>query len=606
MTQGPFSDSRDVRAPEAACAVLTRLGADCVFGLPGTQNLQLTEALRRSELRLVVPSHELSAAFMANGHYRSSGRPGVLTTIPGPGFTWALTGLAEARLDSAAVLCITGVHPEAETSAYGRLQEIPQSRIARPLVKDVLRVQASETLPGDLRHAYRLTTQGEPGPVLVEIEHPVWDGLCSSDSFEVPAESGGDPTSGDVGGVSDAPRGRNREMLEEIAGRLESSERPVLFVGQGAQEGAEQVRRLAERLKAPVLLTTSGRGVVPESHPLAVPIDSLVDPAEVVNRRLEASDLVLVLGCRLSHNATLGFQLQFPEDVLIRVDASEQVLQARTTPGALCLQADVTAFLDMLLARMAADDSVAKRSAGESKVGELAAEGVTFETSGSAEPRVSGFGDMSDFFRVLRDVLPPGGVVVTDSGLHQMLVRRHFRVEASRTLVVPTNFQSMGYGIPAAIGAALANPGRPVVAVVGDGGLRLSAFDLAVARDLGVDLTALVFVDGHLGLIRRHQLTAFGHESGVDLADVDLAPLAESLGIPHRRVTSNAEEQLSDCLAEGGVHLVEVAVDDARGLWAQKLDARLRGGVRHALGPRRMDRIRKWRDRMMGHDSDEP
>lgn len=591
---GNASGGGTVRAADAVCRRLADLGVDCVFGLPGTQNLTLAEALRRSDLRWVVPSHELAAAFMANGYYRSSGRPGVLTTIPGPGFTWALTGLAEARLDSAAVLCVTGVHPEGRGDG-GRLQEIPQARVAGPLVKRVSRVASAEQLVRSVARAYHDTIRGEPGPVLLQVEDPVWSESCSPGGGASAEEDDGEEfellhSPGRETGGTDA--------VEAVTERLREAERPLLLVGQGAQEGADRVRRLAEALDVPVLLTTSGRGVVPEGHPLAVAMDALAEPAEAVNRLVDDSDLVLVLGCKLGHNATMGFRLRLPAGDLVRVDASREVLESGGPPASIGVVADVPRFLDAVLRRWdgaGPGEVAAPRSfRGAERVPPPRSHA---DAAGVPEPRVEDVGGMAEFFEAVRRALPPEACLVTDSGLHQMLARRHFRVVAPRTLVTPTNFQSMGYGIPAAVGAALADPSRPVVAVVGDGGLRLSAFELATARDLGLDLTVLVFVDGHYGLIRHQQLAAFGRGSGVDLPGLDLEALSVAMGVPHRRMGSDVEESLARCLDEGGVRVQEVPLEDAAGLRTDAARARLREDVRHALGPGRMERLRSWRAR---------
>lgn len=579
MSRHGAGEGSHVRPADALCGALEALGADHVFGLPGTQNLYLTEALRRSGLRWVVPSNELAAAFMANGLYRSSGRPGVVLTIPGPGFTWALTGMAEARLDSAAVLFLTGAHP-GDPEGGARLQEIPQASMARPVAKEILRVSDADELVETVVRGYRAATAGEPGPVLVQVEHPVWGGSCAA-SLPTPPDA----------------RTSDRSDVEEIARRLAGARRPLLFVGQGCQEGPDPLRRLAEALSAPVLIGTSGRGALSEDHPLAVPLDRASDAASLADELIGRSDLVLVLGSRLSHNATLGHRLSFPADRMIRVDASAEVLREASGSASMTVHADVPGLLEALWERRevwedAPEDRWLDR-AEPPRDRALAGSG-----DGEGEPRVTDGPAMADFFAALRRSMPADARLVTDSGLHQMLARRHFRVDAPRAFVTPTNFQSMGYGIPAAVGAALAGPGRPTVAVVGDGGLRLSAFELATARALEVDLTVVVFVDGYFGLIRQGQIGAFGRGSGVDLPGLDLVDLASSLGVEHRRLDPvRPERTLADALAGGGVRLIEVPVEDPDGLWREAAGARAREEVRRRIGPEGTERLRSWRDR---------
>jgi len=589
------SGASNLEAADALCEVLRRLDVQHVFGLPGTQNMDFTEAIRRSPLDWVVPSNELAASFAANGYWRASGRPAVMNTIPGPGFTWALSGLAEARLDSTAVVLLTGAHPS--DGRGGRLQEIPQARMAAPIVKETLRASSAGELPGIVERAHGAAIDGEPGPVLLEIEHPVWDGRCRlpERSNSVAPESRRPEWL-----AGKAPKGAVADPVEEIRRRLEAATRPLLFVGQGAQESAGEVTRLAETLSAPVLLTTSGRGVLPESHPLAVPLDRLPEPIDRANRLLEASDLVLVLGCRLGHNATLGHRLELPPDRLVRVDASRHVLGDGRYGGSLRVVADVGHVVRCLLSERSGpgapdigDDSGGSWSEGMS--GEAESGNPSRDRDApSSEPRIEGMESMAAFFRALRRVVPDDGILVTDSGLHQMIVRRYWSVEAPRTLVVPTNFQSMGYGIPAAIGAGLANPGRKVVAVIGDGGLRLSAFDLTTARALGLDLCVIVFADGFFGLIRQGQLDAYGHGSGVDLPEVDIQGLCRSLGVEHEALEREPRSALRKCVTDDGVRVLEVGVTDPAGRRVRTARARLRQGLRRGLGPERVEGLRDW------------
>ena len=609
MTARGASRSDRLEAADALCETLNRLGVKHVFGLPGTQNMDFTEALRRSPLDWVVPSNELAASFAANGYWRSSGRPAVMNTIPGPGFTWALSGLAEARLDSTAVLLITGAHPS--DAPVPGLQEIPQAQMAAPIVKETLRVSSSGELPAIVERALEATTAGEPGPVLLEIEHPVWDGRCrlpeNGDSVS--------PGSRHVEWMSEKiPTRVEADPVEEIRRRLESATRPLLFVGQGAQESAGGVTRLAEALGAPVLVTTSGRGVLPESHPLAVPLDRLAEPIDRANRLLEAADLVTVLGCRLGHNATLGHRLELPLDRLFRVDSSRHVLDDGRYGGSLRVVGDVGSVVRGLLSELSGpgEPGIGDGRDGPWPEGMFAEAGTgdpgRAEEATSSEPRVEGMGSMAAFFRALRRAVPDDGILVTDSGLHQMVARRYWSVEAPRTLVVPTNFQSMGYGIPAAIGAGLANPGRKVVAVIGDGGLRLSAFDLTTARALGLDLCVIVFADGFFGLIRQGQLDAYGHGSGVDLPDVDIRALCGSLDVEYEALDGESRSALRRCGTEEGVRVLEVGVTDPAGRRMRTARARLRQELRRGLGPERVEKLRgwltRWRDWTAASDDD--
>jgi acetolactate synthase-1/2/3 large subunit len=478
---------------------------------------------------------------MANGYARARGLPGVVCTIPGPGFTYALTGLAEALLDSAPVVHVVGAPASRPGDGYA-LQARAQSEIAAPLVKQVVTVERNDELERSLVDAFNIAAGGEPGPVVVQVPERLLREPAASRAGTTPARASAAAAAADV---------------DTIADRLAEARRPLLLCGQGAADAASLVEQLAESLPVPVVTTTSGRGVLSERHPLSLPFDSQSVPPSLANELAAAADLVVAVGVKFSHNATFGFSLRLPAERLVRVDASREAL-ARGYPAAVAVEADAGHFLEALWSRLG--------RRGASEWTEDAVEEWRRRLAGSqprlAEPRMAGM-EPSAVFGALRRSLPDTGVVTTDSGLHQYLVRRHLAVFAPRTLLVPTNFQSMGFGLPAAIGVAVAT-GRTTVAVIGDGGFAISGLELATAVHNKVPLVVLVLVDRYFGLIRRHQLKRTGHESGVELPAIDPALVAAAVGATHRRLDSgNLDTIFAEALASGGVTVIEVPVEDA-------------------------------------------
>ncbi len=556
---------------EAICRALVSAGVDTVFGLPGTQNVELFEALRHSKVRTVVASHELGAAFMANGYARASGRPGVLLTIPGPGFTYALTGLAEARLDSVPLVHILP-GPAPRSSVGFPLQALDQAAMAAPACKLVLRATRWRDLAQIVGTALRLADTDEPGPVLVEIEpHLLMEVGYEADLLA--PEPSSDP---------DLPLA----PVREIASLLRASRRRVLYVGQGASSAAERVRTLAERLGAPVITTTSGRGILPEDHVLSRSLDFGSHAAGAINQIFRRSDLILVLGCKFSHNGAHGFRLSIPPEKLVQVDRSAATLAA-SFPARLSCRADVGPVLSAILDDLNVDPGQPSGWAA----GEIAGIGQAARASfarATVEPRMRGLSSSSveDFFVALGSAMPPGGRLLTDSGLHQMLARRYYTVRSARGLIVPTNLQSMGYAIPAALGAHLGTPEVPVVALVGDGGLVMSGLELLTAVREKVPLTVIVFNDGHFGLIRQQQLRAYGHAFATKVQGPDLEALAQAVGATYRLLEGNALVGLRAAFGSPGVKLVEVLLGE--GLAVRRAHAR--GLVSGAL--RRLRRFR--------------
>jgi acetolactate synthase-1/2/3 large subunit len=547
------------------CEALAGLGVGVAFGLPGSQNLQLYEALRASRVRTVLATHELAAAFMAHGYHRASGLTAAVVTIPGPGFTYALTGLAEALHDSIPLLLVVGACAPG-TDGRRWSQALDQRAIAAPLVKGAFRLEASAEVGEQVAAALALARGGEPGPVLREWTAAALEGAAPGGAL--PARSPADR----------APAG-----LAEAVRVLAAAERPLLVVGQGCAAAAPRLVALAEALRAPVLTTSSGRGVLPEDHALAMGFELVRGGSAGAATELAArADCVVALGCKLGFAGTGGYALRLPEDRLIRVDTSAEVIAAGP-PARHPVMASAEAFLDLALSP--GEPLRPSRWSDE----ELAGWRARCRAAGhEVEPAVHGArpSTAAAFFAALRRALPREGIVVTDSGLHQVLARRHLDVLAPRGLILPSDYQSMGYGIPAAIGARLAAPGRPVVAIVGDGGFAMSGLELLTAAREGLDLTVVVFADGRLNRIRLEQLAAFGRSSAVDLVNPDFGALAAAVGARHVVCDGDPEAALREALGAPGVKIVEVPVGDTPRIHAMRAQGVVRGAARRALGPR--------------------
>lgn len=547
-------------------------GVDCVFGLPGTQTLDLFEALRQSGMRTVTATNELSAAFMAGGWARITGIPGVLVTISGPGFTWALTGIAEARLDSTPLLHIAGSPPKDSIPRSFRQQEIAQSAIAAPLVKDVVDADGYDDPALAIFDALTEARSGVPGPVLLEVTS-----TTLSREFE-PRKR-----------VMAVSNGKN-PAIDGVRLRLDCARRPVLVVGRGVNRYPDQLRLLAEHLHAPVITTPAARGVLPEDHPLNLGFDSFGGSVDRLNELLRSADIVIAVGCKLTHSDTSGFELDLPEDRLIHVAASPDVIDANY-PVSLGVVEDPGEVLRALM------DAKPARSSWTGEELDQWRPRIMPRHAHAIEPRVRGTFEATAvaFFRAVRSVLPADAVVVLDSGLHQVLARRHYVVLAPNGLMMPTDLQSMGFAIPTAIGAKLAAPDRCVVALLGDGGFAMTALELLSAVREGIDLIVIVFADGAFGQIRAQQLATYGKTHGVDLTNPDFGLLAASVGARYESVGENdrIEDVVRRARASAGVTVIEVGVRDAFPMRRIAATARAREATRRAAGPRLIQLLTK-------------
>jgi acetolactate synthase I/II/III large subunit len=542
-----------------------------VFGVPGSALVDVWEAARRTpQMRIIASTSELMSSFAANGYARASGKPAVLCTIAGPGLAFAVSGIAEALLDSVPLVFIVDAGSGVRADGAPGLQSIKQVDVMRPLVKCVLEVSSPDEVARATRTALGQASAGEPGPVLLQLTSQALSGAGSSPEPET-ASPLHEPDTG------------------AIAERLLAARRPLLLVGQGAADAAPEVRRLAEWLRSPVIATTSGRGVVSERHPLCIASDVAGGPAAPLNDLVARADLVLALGCKLSHNGSRGYTLVLPAERLVRVDASREVL-GLAYPSSEAVEADVGVFLT----------SVRRQTDGRAPASEWTDNEIASWRTRNAAQRPARFnpqlgpGPASELFAALRRHLPDRAVVASDSGLHQYVVRANFPVVEPRTLLVPTDFQSMGYGVPAAIGGSIAT-GERAVAVTGDGGFNIVGLELVTAVRERIPLTVLVLVDGYLGLIRLSQLARTGVETGVDVTTPRLETFASSIGAAYARLDGSIDTDsvLQTALESDEVTIVEVSMRDAPGVGRLRARGQAVSRVRGTVGDQVLQSVRR-------------
>ena len=567
---------------EAICAALRTEGVDTVFGVPGTQTVAFYEALRHAGISTVTATHELAATFMAQGYYRSSGRLAAVSAIPGPGFAFTLAALAEASLDSAAVVLLT-VSPPVCTEGRRRSQAIDQATMAGPVVKEVVDVADASQVSERVSSACRLAMSGEPGPVLVQFAAGVYGEPL--DEERVPAV------------FAQPLHDEHKAAFEEAARFVAKAGRVLIYAGQGASGAAAELRRVVDALGAVIATTPSGRGVVPEDDVRLLPLDATGD-LTAFNSVVAECDAIVVLGAGLAENGSVGFGLDLPSDRLVRVDASAAVL-ARPPAARWSIVASAGAFLAAVLDAAA---GARRADAGDSGFNADAARTLRSRlkdrrTGGPSDARVAG-GEARSFFAALRRGVPADGCLVLDSGMHQLLARRHYVVMTPRGLLFPSDFQSMAFGLPAAIGAKLAQSDRAVVALVGDGGFAMTGLELSTAVRLRLALPVVVFDDGALGLIRLDQLLAHGRTHGTELGGLDYEAMADAVGCAYARAgIDDVEAELRAALRRNGPTLIVVPVGDAPAL--RRATAKLRVGqaAKSLLGPRLVGVLRSLRKR---------
>lgn len=553
-----------INGAQSLCRSLFQNGVRVVFGIPGIHNLALFEALRRSGIRVVSATHEQGAAFMANGYGRATGKPGVFVSVPGPGLTNSLTPIAEALVDSTPLLGVVTTVPHSEHRF--QMHEIKQSLVAQPIVKSVQTVETASEIASAVKNMLELTTSGEPGPCILQIPSNIfWERLKP------------EPVNHGTKINPPAPvRG-----IEEIVSQIRSAKRVGFFVGLGAADAVNEIRELAEWLNAPVATTGSGRGALDETNPLSLGFAWKCDSIDSVNRIFATCDLILAVGVKFSQNGTQDFHLRI-ECPLIHVDASSEVLGKNYKPKiALCM--DAREFLTTLLEQRARfgprhDKKILGAIRAEQEICDARLQSDTSSQFFIGEETIS----PQDFFTTLRRLLPPNAILVTDAGFNERLTIQNWLVHEPRTLINPCNFESMGFAIPTAIGAALAQPERKVVAIVGDGGLVMSGLELMTAVYENLNLTVIVLNNSGFGIIKRIQQEFFGASVAVDVGAPDFKALAESIHLEYQPTTGGISA-LEQSVRKNGPVMLEIKMQHQEPNKLEQLKRRLKNDIKHRL-----------------------
>jgi 5-guanidino-2-oxopentanoate decarboxylase len=475
-------------------------GVEVVFGIPGTHNLELYAQLGRHGIRHVLPRHEQGAGYAADGYARASGRPGVVITTTGPALLNVATAAGQAHSDSVPLLVISpGVplaHPAAST---GYLHEMPsQQRALSGVVERSVRVMSHAELGRELAAAFAAFRSQRPRARHVEIPLDLLAEAAHAEVMLAPALAVSAPVAGAVTAAAEL---------------LGSAARPAIVAGGGAAGAAPALARLAERLGAPVITTANGKGVLPEDHPLALGA-RLNFPA--ARAWLEGCDAVLAVGTELGESDLWGPPLTLAQ--LVRVDIDP--LQAHSNhQAAVAVIGDAPAALDGLLAALGSGPS----GPGEATAAEVRAS-LDAEYRAQAAPWL-------EWLAALGRALPADAIVAGDSAMCCYLgALGGLPVRRPRSFLYPTGFGTLGFAVPAAIGASLGCPDRRVLALSGDGGLMFTLPELASAAALGLSLPVVVFVNEGYGEIRNEMLDAGFPPVGVDIAPPDLPAAARALG----------------------------------------------------------------------------
>jgi acetolactate synthase-1/2/3 large subunit len=517
---------------EAIVSGLVAHGVDTVFGLPGVQIYGLFDAFAQARLRVIGARHEQGCGYMAYGYARSTGRPSVFSVVPGPGILNAGAALLTAFGANEPVLCLTGQVPtQFLGKGRGHLHEMPdQLATLRSIVKWADRIEYPDAAPTLVSRAFQEMLSGRRGPVALEMP---WDVFMQR--AEVGAAKPFD--------LFPAPQ-PDPERVKAAAALIADSKTPMIFVGSGAIHARDEILELAELIDAPVVAFRSGRGIVSNAHELGLTMAAAY-------RLWPRTDLMIGIGTRLE--LPTMFHWPFRPDGLksVRIDIDPSEMR-RLTPDA-AVVADAWAGTRDLLATV--------RKHGYTKT--RGRRDAIRDASASALQEIQQIQPQIAYLNILREVLPQNAIVTDEVSQVGFASWYGFPIYQPRTFITSGYQGTLGSGFPTALGAKLAHPDRPVIAITGDGGFMFGVQELATAVQFKIGVVTLVFNNNAYGNVRRDQRELFdGRVVASDLVNPDFVKLAESFGVAAARVTSPAtfRPALEKALADGGPYLIAIEV----------------------------------------------
>ena len=524
-------------------------GVDVLFGYPGGTIMPFYDALHGSDLKHILVRHEQGAAFAANGYARASGRVGVCVATSGPGASNLVTGIADAMLDSVPMVAITG---QVATTLMGTdaFQELDVFGMTMPIVKHSFLVRHVDDLPQVLREAFRIAREGRPGPVLVDLPKDVQVADASHLPDHVPA-------------TVQPPAAPQDAALAEALAAIAAAEKPVIYGGGGIAlaDAVDEFRQFVEASKIPTVLTLRGLGALPAWHPQYLGMLGM-HGTRAANMAVQECDLLVVVGARFDDRATGKLAEFAPFARVIHLDADAYEISKLRTAD-IALPGDVAAGLRALAAGQPGD--AAQQADWRQRCAEHRNRfGARYDAPGSDIYAPA-------LLKRLSEVAPADAIIACDVGQHQMWVAQHCRFNHPRNHLTSGALGTMGFGLPAAMGAQFACPDRTVVLVSGDGSFMMNVQELVTIARCRLPVKIVLLDNSALGMVRQWQELFFAERySEIDLSDnPDFAALARVFGIPAQRIEQRAEvdDALAALLAQPGPALLHVAIDIKANVW---------------------------------------
>ncbi len=519
--------------------LIEREGVSVVYGIPGGANLPLYDALGSSALRHILPRHEQGGGFMAQGAARATGKTAVCMATSGPGATNLITAVADAKLDSVPIVAFTGQVgvPLLGTDAF---QEIDTYGMTQSITKHNILARSAAELLEIVPEAFRIARSGRPGPVLIDLPKDVQTQEVEFDSWPEPSKA-------------DAPLEPDPQSIRDLARMIDEAERPFVYFGGGvAMAGAwDALRAFIRKTGLPSASTLTALGCLPAGEKGYLGMIGM-HGSLAANRVADAADLVIAVGARFDDRVTGRPDTFLKRAAIAHIDADAAEINKIRRVN-LSVLADAGKALEALAPLVSAK----RRPEWEAFVEREAAErGLSFPS------------DPSHPLSIIREaarIAGPDAIAATDVGQHQMWAAQGYPVARPRSFLSSAGLGTMGFGLPAAIGAAQAVPDRKVVLFTGDGSILMNIQELATLSELGLDVAVVLLDNGHLGLVRQQQELFYGQRYVASKFDSrpDFAAIARGFGLQAARVPLGEDPRsaLEGAIKAKGPRLVQIEVD---------------------------------------------
>ncbi|HPN72459.1 MAG TPA: biosynthetic-type acetolactate synthase large subunit [Candidatus Omnitrophota bacterium] len=523
---------------EITIKLLEEEGISIIPGIPGGANLPLYSALAKSGIRHILARHEQGAGFIAQGMARSTGRPAVCFATSGPGATNLLTAIADAKMDSVPLIAITG---QVSSGLIGTdaFQEVDTYGMSIPVTKHNFLIRSAGELERVIPEAFRIASEGRPGPVLIDMPKDV----------QLEKVEAGDLKKRAV--PEEKQSGMDTEAIKRAARMINGSAKPVIYAGGGiiASGAGDVLRRLSRRNSIPVASTLMGLGCISSSEEMFLGMFGMHGSAHA-NSLMHEADLVLVFGARFDDRATGNPGLFCPGARIIHIDIDGAEIN-KIKKADIAFRGDIRLAIEALLPLIEDNDRRDWKKTVLERKRKLSCAGRG--------------GKIEELIKKIALFAGEDAIITTDVGQHQMWVAQYYPFSGPRTFLTSGGLGTMGFGLPAAIGAGLANPGKKIICFTGDGSFLMNMQEMSLLSELGLDIKIVLLNNRRLGMVRQQQEYFYGGEYIASSLNcrTDFARIAEAFGIEGKELKNSADRlgEMEKVIKETGPALINIPVD---------------------------------------------